>query len=166
MGPLGWQEMVVIFVVALLLFGPKKLPELGKTVAKALSEFRRASDELKDTWNREMAAIERENQDIRREVQEVAQAASDSSSSSYSYDYGYDSSYDYGAYGYPDSAAADSTQSTEVSASATQGADIAASSEGSAGTAAQEPIEGTVPTSADAALDEKQADVNPQAATR
>ena len=59
MGPLGWQETVVIFVLALLLFGPKKLPELGKNLAKALGEFRRASNELKDTWNREMTAIER-----------------------------------------------------------------------------------------------------------
>ena len=35
MGPLGWQETVFIFLLALLIFGPKKLPELGKTAAKA-----------------------------------------------------------------------------------------------------------------------------------
>ena len=46
--------------LALLLFGPKKLPELGKTLAKALGEFRRASTELKSTFEREMNAIERE----------------------------------------------------------------------------------------------------------
>jgi sec-independent protein translocase protein TatA len=34
MGPLGWQETVFIFVLALLIFGPKKLPELGKTLAR------------------------------------------------------------------------------------------------------------------------------------
>ncbi len=52
MGPLGWQETVFIFILALLIFGPKKLPELGKTFGKAMSEFRRASAELKATWSR------------------------------------------------------------------------------------------------------------------
>ena len=54
MGPLGWQETIAIFILALVVFGPKKLPELGKTAAKAMGEFRRASNELKSTWNREM----------------------------------------------------------------------------------------------------------------
>src|SRR5438876_1045489 len=47
MGPLGYPEMIFIFFLALILFGPKKLPELGRTVGKALTEFRRASTELK-----------------------------------------------------------------------------------------------------------------------
>ena len=47
MGSLGVPEMVFIFVLALLLFGPKKLPEVGRTIGKAMSEFRRASSELK-----------------------------------------------------------------------------------------------------------------------
>ena len=42
MWTLGWQETVFIFLLALLIFGPKKLPELGKTIAKGLAEFRRA----------------------------------------------------------------------------------------------------------------------------
>ncbi len=54
MGPIGVQEMVVIFLVALVLFGPKKLPELGKTLAKAVTEFRRAQSDLKATFEREM----------------------------------------------------------------------------------------------------------------
>ena len=54
MGPLGWQETVFIFFLALLLFGPKKLPELGRTLGKAMTEFRRASSELKATFDREM----------------------------------------------------------------------------------------------------------------
>ena len=41
MGPVGVQEIIVIFLVALVLFGPKKLPELGKTIGKAITEFRR-----------------------------------------------------------------------------------------------------------------------------
>ena len=43
MGPLGWPETVFIFFLALILFGPKKLPELGRTVGKALTEFRIAA---------------------------------------------------------------------------------------------------------------------------
>jgi TatA/E family protein of Tat protein translocase len=47
MGTLGVPEMIFIFLLALVLFGPKKLPELGRTMGKALTEFRRASTELK-----------------------------------------------------------------------------------------------------------------------
>ena len=60
MGPVGVPEMVVIFLVALVLFGPKKLPELGKMLGKAISEFRRAQSELKATFEREMHNLERE----------------------------------------------------------------------------------------------------------
>ncbi|HEX4278062.1 MAG TPA: twin-arginine translocase TatA/TatE family subunit [Bryobacteraceae bacterium] len=60
MGPLGTEEMVAIFIVALLLFGPKELPKLGKTIGKAMTEFRRAQSELKSTFNREMQNLERE----------------------------------------------------------------------------------------------------------
>ena len=60
MGPLGVQEMIFIFVAALVIFGPKKLPELGKQLGKGMAEFRRASSELKGTFQREMDNIERE----------------------------------------------------------------------------------------------------------
>ncbi len=56
----GMQEMVIIFLVALVLFGPKKLPELGRTIGKALSEFRRASSDLRASFEREMHNLERE----------------------------------------------------------------------------------------------------------
>ena len=65
MGPIGMQEMVVIFLVALVLFGPKKLPELGKTLAKALTEFRRAQSDLKATFEREMQALEKETDSLK-----------------------------------------------------------------------------------------------------
>jgi sec-independent protein translocase protein TatA len=65
MGPIGMQEMVVIFLVALVLFGPKKLPELGKTLAKALTEFRRAQSDLKATFEREMQALEKETESLK-----------------------------------------------------------------------------------------------------
>jgi TatA/E family protein of Tat protein translocase len=54
MGSLGVPEMMLIFVLALVLFGPKKLPEIGRTLGKAITEFRRASTELKSTFEKEM----------------------------------------------------------------------------------------------------------------
>jgi sec-independent protein translocase protein TatA len=65
MGPVGVQEMVVIFLVALLLFGPKKLPELGKSIGKAITEFRRAQSELKATFEGHMRELEKENESIK-----------------------------------------------------------------------------------------------------
>jgi len=59
-GPIGMQEMIAIFVIALVLFGPKKLPELGRTLGKALSEFRRAKNELKSTFESHLHELERE----------------------------------------------------------------------------------------------------------
>jgi TatA/E family protein of Tat protein translocase len=61
MGTLGTPEMIFIFILALVLFGPKKLPEIGRTVGKAISEFRRASSELKATFDREMNNLEAES---------------------------------------------------------------------------------------------------------
>lgn len=60
MGPIGLPEMMALFVIALLLFGPKKLPELGRTLGKGLSEFRRAKNELTATLQSHMNEIERE----------------------------------------------------------------------------------------------------------
>src|SRR5579871_6461435 len=60
MGTLGGQEMLVILVLALLFFGPKELPKIAKTIAKAMMEFKRAQADLKTTFNREMENLERE----------------------------------------------------------------------------------------------------------
>lgn len=93
--------MVIIFVVALVLFGPKKLPELGRTIGKAITEFRRASSELKSTFEREMQSLEREHESLKevthsyaREIQSHYDPEAQHTSGS-----GYDSPYDYGAYG-------------------------------------------------------------------
>ena len=58
MGNIGFPEMVMIFVVALLVFGPKRLPELGRSLGRGLSEFRRASSDLKNSIEREIDAAE------------------------------------------------------------------------------------------------------------
>ena len=72
MGTLGVQEMIVIFFLALILFGPKKLPELGRTIGKAITEFRRASNDLKATFEREMQTLERESQSMSQVAQVTA----------------------------------------------------------------------------------------------
>jgi TatA/E family protein of Tat protein translocase len=53
-GSLGLPELLVIFAVALIVFGPRRLPEIGRTLGKALGEFKKASDELKNTIEREV----------------------------------------------------------------------------------------------------------------
>ena len=88
MGPLGWQEMAFIFVLALLLFGPKKLPELGRTPGEGYGRIPRAQNELKATFDREMRSLERENESIK-------EVTSSYYHDTYNYDY---SSYDSGSY--------------------------------------------------------------------
>ena len=59
MGPIGVPELILIFVVALIFFGPRKLPELGKSLGKSLAEFKRASNELRSTLDEEIRQEER-----------------------------------------------------------------------------------------------------------
>jgi sec-independent protein translocase protein TatA len=131
MGPLGWQEMIAVFVIALLLFGPKKLPQLGKDLAKVMAEFRRATNDLKGTWDREMAAVDREGglTDTAQQIQRELNAATVDETY---HGTTYDSGQDYG-YGMDQSAALsasaggttvgeETTQSIE-GATATQGAE-------------------------------------------
>jgi TatA/E family protein of Tat protein translocase len=58
MGQLGFQELLIIFVIALLVFGPKKLPELGKSLGKGLREFKKATEDLKSNWEDQIKEIE------------------------------------------------------------------------------------------------------------
>lgn len=59
LGSVGMPELIVIFVIALIVFGPRKLPELGRSLGKAISEFKRATNELQSTLDREVEAEER-----------------------------------------------------------------------------------------------------------
>jgi len=53
-GSIGMPELIIIFVIALIIFGPRKLPELGRSLGRSLSEFKRASNELKNTLEEEI----------------------------------------------------------------------------------------------------------------
>lgn len=53
-GSLGFPELIVIFLVALIVFGPKKLPDIGRSIGRALGEFKRASNDLKNTLEEEV----------------------------------------------------------------------------------------------------------------
>ena len=77
MGNLGMQEIIVIFVIALIIFGPRKLPELGKSLGKSIAEFKRASNELKSTLEEEIRAEEQKQkqEDAAKVVAQVPPAA-------------------------------------------------------------------------------------------
>jgi TatA/E family protein of Tat protein translocase len=72
-GSLGLPELIMIFVLALLLFGPRKLPEIGKSLGKAMGEFRRASNDLKRSLEEEVAADELRQ--VGSEVREAGRTA-------------------------------------------------------------------------------------------
>ena len=73
MGQLGFSEMLVIFVVALLVFGPKKLPELGKSLGKGIREFRKATDELKSNWDEQVRDIPAPLHEVKKELNDMGQ---------------------------------------------------------------------------------------------
>lgn len=68
MGPIGIPELIFIFLIALLIFGPRKLPELGRNLGKALTEFRRASNDLRYAVEQEMRDLERQGNEVKKSV--------------------------------------------------------------------------------------------------
>jgi TatA/E family protein of Tat protein translocase len=66
-GSVGVPELIIIFTIALIIFGPRKLPELGKSLGKSLAEFKRASNELKNTLDEEIRLEERRNATVEEE---------------------------------------------------------------------------------------------------
>ncbi|MFH1965209.1 MAG: twin-arginine translocase TatA/TatE family subunit [Acidobacteriota bacterium] len=65
---LGFPEIMIIFVIALLVFGPRKLPELGKSLGKSLAEFKKATNDLKKTWEEEVKAEEEDLKEIQKDL--------------------------------------------------------------------------------------------------
>ena len=53
-GSIGMPELIIIFVIALIIFGPRKLPELGRSLGKSIGEFKRASNDLRNTLEEEI----------------------------------------------------------------------------------------------------------------
>jgi sec-independent protein translocase protein TatA len=78
-GSLGMPELIVIFVIALIIFGPRKLPELGRSLGRSLAEFKRASNELKSTLEEE---IRLEEQRVDLEASKAAAPAAVAATSS------------------------------------------------------------------------------------
>src|ERR687887_1777914 len=76
-GSIGMPELIIIFVIALIIFGPRKLPELGRSLGKSLAEFKKASNELRNTLEEEIR-IE-EQKDAASKYEEQREAASKSS---------------------------------------------------------------------------------------
>lgn len=73
-GPIGMPELVVIMLLALLIFGPRKLPELGRSLGRSLGEFKRASNELRNTLDEEIR-IEEQRSTERQRAPEAAPAS-------------------------------------------------------------------------------------------
>lgn len=69
---LGLPEIIVIFVIALVVFGPKKLPDLGKSIGRAMAEFKKASDDFQESVRSEMKDVEK-SIDVKEEVRQIEQ---------------------------------------------------------------------------------------------
>lgn len=74
---LGNSEILVILIFALLLFGPQKLPELARSLGKAVSEYRRAASELEEEVTRELSGAGREIREIQDDLNELRAIARD-----------------------------------------------------------------------------------------
>ena len=70
-GSIGMPELIIIFVIALIIFGPRKLPELGRSLGKSIAEFKKASNELKSTLEEEIRLEEQRSSIEDKKAQSV-----------------------------------------------------------------------------------------------
>ena len=78
---LGLPEIIIIFVIALLVFGPKKLPDLGKSIGRAMAEFKKASEDFQETVRTEMKEVEKST-DVKEELKKLEQSVQGGTTSS------------------------------------------------------------------------------------
>jgi TatA/E family protein of Tat protein translocase len=69
-GSIGMPELVIILVIALIIFGPRKLPELGRSLGRSLGEFKKASNELRSTLEEEVRVEEQKDQRAKMEAEQ------------------------------------------------------------------------------------------------
>ena len=65
---IGLPELIIILIVALLVFGPKKLPDLAKSLGKGMAEFKKATDDFKSTIQNDVSSIENEVRDVKKDI--------------------------------------------------------------------------------------------------
>jgi TatA/E family protein of Tat protein translocase len=78
-GSIGMPELVIILVIALIIFGPRKLPELGRSLGRSIGEFRRASNELRSTLEEEIRVEEQKNASTQKPASTSSEAPTDPS---------------------------------------------------------------------------------------
>jgi sec-independent protein translocase protein TatA len=71
-GSIGMPELIIILVIALIIFGPRKLPELGRSLGRSLGEFKKASNELRSTLEEEVRVEEQKEQRAKVEAEQTS----------------------------------------------------------------------------------------------
>ncbi|MBX3280562.1 MAG: twin-arginine translocase TatA/TatE family subunit [Acidobacteria bacterium] len=116
---IGPTELIIILVIALIVFGPRKLPELGKSLGQAMAQFRRASDDFKRSWEQEVELEKTRLSEIKSDIESTGESVS--------YDQEYQASNSYGS----EPGETDSNDSEEIAESSPEpaGAAVAHSTE-------------------------------------
>jgi len=78
-GSIGMPELIIIFVIALIIFGPRKLPELGRSLGKSIAEFKKASNELRNTLEEEIRLEEQKEATAKSAQAQASPAATQAS---------------------------------------------------------------------------------------